>query len=407
MGALDDKFVVLGVSGGIAAYRSCELARSLVKAGATVQVVLTEYGARFVGPLTFQALTGRPAEVGHGGTLAQAGMDHIDLGRQADALVIAPATANTLAKVACGLADNLLTTTVLASTCPLVLAPAMNTRMWENPVTRENLKRLRRQARVVLVGPDAGELACGDQGAGRMAQPDEILWAIGRAVSPQDLAGRRLLVTAGPTREAFDPVRFLSNRSSGKMGYALAQAAARRGASVVLVSGPTGLPAPFGVERELVTSAAEMAKAVARRAAKAEAVVMAAAVADFKPRRARSQKLKKADGGLPAEFSRTPDILANLAKKKGRRVLVGFAAETGDPVAEAQRKRKAKKLDLVVANDVSQPDAGFEVDTNRIVLVDAEGSKTLDLMTKAEAADRILDRVASLLPKKRRTTKRR
>lgn len=407
MGVLDDKFVVLGVTGGIAAYRSCELARLLVKAGAAVQVILTDYGARFVGALTFQALTGRPAEVGHGGYLAQAGMDHVDLGRQADALVIAPATANTLAKIACGLADNLLTTTVLASTCPLVLAPAMNTRMWQNPVTQANLDRLRRQARVILVGPDAGDLACGEEGRGRMAQPDEILWAVARATSPQDLAGRRLLVTAGPTREAFDPVRFLSNRSSGKMGYALAAAAARRGAEVVLVSGPTGLPAPYGVKREPVTSAAEMAKAVERRVAKAEAVVMAAAVADFKPRRARSSKLKKADGGLPAEFSRTKDILAGLARKKGRRVLVGFAAETGDPAAEAERKRKAKKLDLVVANDVSAPDAGFEVDTNRIVLVDADGAEALGLMTKAEAADRILDRVVGLLPKMRKAKKRR
>ena len=407
MGVLDGKFVVLGVTGGIAAYRSCELARLLIKAGATVQAILTDYGAKFVGPLTFQALTGRPAEVGHGGYLAQAGMDHVDLGRQADVLIIAPATANSLAKVACGLADNLLTTTVLASTCPLVLAPAMNTRMWDNPATQQNMARLRGLERVRVVGPAMGSLACGEQGAGRMAEPVEILAAVERGLSPQDLAGRRLLVTAGPTREAIDPVRFLSNRSSGKMGYALAACAARRGAEVGLVSGPTGLQAPWGVERELVTSAAEMAAAVNRRAGRAEAVLMAAAVADFKPRRALARKLKKADGGLPAQWSRTVDVLSDLARKKGRRVLVGFAAETGDPAAEAERKRKAKKLDLVVANDVSQPDAGFEVDCNRVLLVDAGGVEELGLLSKAEVADRILDRVAVLLPKKGRAKKSR
>ncbi len=398
MTGLRDKFVVLGVSGGIAAYRTCELARLLVRAGAEVQPILTEYAARFVGPLTFQALCGRPAEVGSGGQLARSGMEHIDLSREADLCLVAPATANTLAKVACGLADNLLTTTLLACTCPVVLAPAMNSRMWRNPVTAANIARLRLFERFALVGPGSGELACGEQGPGRMAEPTEILYACQRALGPADLAGRRLLITAGPTREALDPIRFLSNRSSGKMGYALAAAAARRGAEVVLISGPCALATPYGVERVDVVSAAEMAAAVERHLAGCQAVIMAAAVADYRPRRARRTKIKKADGGLVVDWVRTRDILAGLGRRKGRRVLVGFAAETGDPVAAARRKLEAKKLDLVVANDVSRPDAGFAVDSNQASLVDREGVAALERMSKDELADRILDRLLPLLP---------
>ena len=398
MGAIDGKLVLLGVSGGIAAFRTCELARLLVREGATVQAVLTEYAARFVGPLTFQALTGRPAEIGLGGNLARAGMDHVELGREADLIVVAPATANTLAKIAHGLADNLLTTTVLASTCPVVLAPAMNTRMWQNPVTADNVRRLGGYDRFRLVGPALGSLACGEEGPGRMAEPGEILFAATSVLMPKDLAGHRLLVTAGPTREALDPVRFLTNRSSGRMGYALAEAAVLRGAEVVLVSGPTSLAPPAFVKLVPVVTAAEMAAAVTRHARWAQAVLMAAAVADFRPKKASAQKIAKADGGLEVQWVRTRDILASLGRRKEKPVLVGFAAQTGDPIPAARKKRKAKKLDLVVANDVSLPDAGFDVDTNRVHLVGPDGVESLDLMSKHEVADRILDRVAALLP---------
>lgn len=350
----------------------------------------------------FQALTGRPAEVGQGGALAESGMPHIDLGRDSEAIVIAPLTANTLAKIAHGLADNLLTQTVLASRCPLVVAPAMNTRMWENPITQENVARLIAQPRMILVGPCPGSLACGEEGVGRMAEPEDILAAVLQAVSPKDLGGRRLLVTAGPTREAWDPVRYLSNRSSGRMGYALAAAAARRGAEVVLVSGPSMLPLPTVAKRVEVTCADEMAKAVYREAKSCDAVLMAAAVADFRPKKTAAKKIKKGSAALTLELERTEDILAKLGRDKGRTLLVGFAAETGNPVAAAREKLRRKNLDLVVANDVSRPDAGFDVETNRVHLVDRSDSLELPLMSKAEVAERILDRVAAMLGKRKR-----
>ena len=405
----ENKLVVLGVSGGIAAYRSCELARLLVKAGFRVQVIMTEYASRFVGPLTFQALTGRPVEVGHGGTLAQAGMDHIDLGQEADLVLVAPATANTLAKLACGMADNLLTTTVLASTCPVLVAPAMNTRMYANTITQENLLKLLNLERFFQVGPDDGDLACGESGPGRMSQPEVIFAHAQRLLSPQDLAGRRLLVSAGPTREAIDPVRFLSNRSSGRMGVALAAAAWRRGADVTLVAGPGVVEPPEGLDCVRVTSAAEMAKEIDARALRQDAVIMAAAVSDFRPRRVGRSKHKKAEGAPDITFVRTADILAGLGRKKSKRLLVGFAAETGDPVPAAIDKLKRKKVDLVVANDVSQADAGFEVETNRVHLVDASGVESLPLMTKTEVAERIVDRLVALLPQpsKRKTRAKR
>jgi len=402
MGLLDDKFIVLGVTGGIAAYRTCELARMLSKDGAVVQAVLTEAAAEMVGPVTFQALTGWPAEVGRGGNLAASGMAHIDLSRQADLIVIAPATANTLAKISWGLADNLLTTTVLASTCPVILAPAMNTRMWENPLTKENVERLQRLERMILVGPASGSLACGDEGPGRMEEPEVIFEAVRTVLSEKDLSGTRVLVTAGPTREPLDPVRYLSNRSSGKMGYALAAAAVRRGAKVTLISGPTGLEAPWGAKLVGVETAAEMARVVSKHLAKCDLLLMAAAVADFAPKKSAKKKVKKAKAGLSIALEKTTDILASVAKQKGKCLLVGFAAETGNPVPEAKRKLKAKKLDLVVANDVSLPDAGFDVDTNRVHLVDKKGAKKLPLLPKEEAAERILDRVVLMLKAKRR-----
>jgi len=396
MGLLDGKFIVLGVTGGISAYRSCELARLLVKDGAAVQAVLTEVAAEMVGPLTFTALTGRPAEVGEGGELMDSGMPHIDLGQSADLILIAPATANTLAKLAHGLADNLLTSTVLASTCPVILAPAMNTRMWNNPVTQRNARSLVSMKRFVQVGPASGSLACGEEGAGRMEEPEMLFQAARRLLARQDLKGRKLLVTAGPTREPVDPVRYLSNRSSGKMGYALAAAAHLRGATVILVSGPTALEPPPGVKRVTVETAAQMARAVSQNLKGVQAVLMAAAVADFAPQKAPARKIKKAQAPKSIAVKPTPDILASLAGKKGLK-RIGFAAETGNPVKEAQRKLKAKKLDLVVANDVSQKDAGFDVDTNRVHLVDRKGAEELPLLSKEEVAHRILDRLVKLL----------
>ena len=394
MGILDGKLIVLGVTGGIAAYRTCELARMLVKDGAEVQAILTEAAAEMVGPVTFQALTGRPAEVGRGGNLASSGMPHIDLGRDADLIVIAPATANTLAKISWGMADNLLTTTVLSSTCPVILAPAMNTRMWNNELTRENVERLQRLERMILVGPGTGSLACGEEGPGRMEEPAVIFEAVRTVLSKKDLKGRRILVTAGPTREPMDPVRYLSNRSSGKMGYALAAAAVRRGAKVTLISGPTSLEAPWGAKLIEVETADEMAKAVVKHMTKCDVLLMAAAVADFAPKKSEKKKVKKSKAGSSVALEKTTDILAQVGKQKGKCLLVGFAAETGNPVPEAKRKLKSKKLDLVVANDVSLPDAGFNVDTNRVHLVDKKGAKKLPLLSKEEVAERILDRVA-------------
>jgi phosphopantothenoylcysteine decarboxylase / phosphopantothenate---cysteine ligase len=402
MGLLDSKFIVLGVSGGIAAYRSCELARLLVKDGARVQAVLTNAAAEMIGPVTFQALTGRPAEVGQGGSLAAAGMPHIDLGRDADLIVVAPATANSLAKFAAGLADNLLCATVLSSTCPVVLAPAMNTRMWENRITQANVSLLDQLERMIFVGPDSGSLACGEEGAGRMEDPLFLLEAVRAVLSKNDLEGRKVLVTAGPTREPLDPVRSLTNRSSGKMGYALAAAARRRGAKVVLVSGPSALTPPWGVKLVEVETAAQMAQAVEKNISRCNLVLMAAAVADFKPKTRAKQKIKKSKALGPIELTRTKDILAALGKKKNKPFLVGFAAETGDPVKSARQKLKIKRLDLIVANDISLPDAGFDVDTNRVHLVDSQASQEIELLSKDEVAERILDRVVKMMPKKRK-----
>jgi phosphopantothenoylcysteine decarboxylase / phosphopantothenate---cysteine ligase len=400
VGTFDGKLVVLGVSGGIAAYRTCELARLLVKDGALVQVILTDYAAQFVGPLTFQALTGRPAEVGQGGRLAAAGMLHIDLAREAKLIVVAPVTANTLAKIANGLADNLLTTTVLASTCPVLLAPAMNVRMWENSITRDNVARLRRNERFHWAGPQHGLLACNEEGVGKMEEP-LVIWEMARAlVADQDLRGKRFLITAGPTREALDPVRFVSNRSSGKMGYALATEARRRGATVTLISGPTALPCPWGVTLQPVLSAAEMAAAVKSKLAECEVLMMVAAVSDFRPRKTDTKKIKKEKGLSHITWEDTEDILASLGKSGNAVFKVGFAAETENPVELARSKLKRKKLDLMVANDVTAPGSGFEVDTNKVYLVEKDRDQELPLLSKEAVANRILDRVVELISKK-------
>lgn len=454
MERLDGVRVLLGVSGGIAAYKSALVARLLVGAGATVDTVLTRGGERFIGATTFEGLTGRPArtEVWEG----VATETHVGLGRGADVVLIYPATAHVLAKLAGGLADDLLTTTLLAATCPVVVAPAMHTEMWQHAATQANVEVLRRRG-VQVIGPDDGKLMGGDSGPGRLVEPHVAIDAVhaalagrvaagaetgagagtaaaeaggaavgagtgearagaaaaeagtvagqvGRAVAPpeRDLAGARVLVTAGGTREPIDPVRFLGNRSSGKMGFALAEVAARRGAEVVLVAAPSTLPTPEGVERVDVTTALEMHDAVFARLDEVDVVVKAAAVADFRPDTAATSKLKKDAGAPKVVLVPNPDILAELGEQRDpdatRPVLVGFAAETDDVEAAGLAKLKRKGADLLVVNDVSGDDAGFEVDTNRAILLDRDGGRVeVPLSSKAEVAEVVLDAVVARL----------
>ncbi len=399
MGKLSKKLVVVGITGGISAYRTCELVRLLKKAKAEVQVIMTEAGAFMVGPQTFQALSGRPVEVGAGGNLAQSGMAHIDLGQEADIIVVAPATANTIAKMACGMADNLLCATVLSSTCPVLLAPAMNVRMWKNPLTQKNIKSLQKLDRFSVTGPASGDLACGESGPGRMEDPQLIFEAIVSGLSKKKLKGKKILVTAGPTKEAIDPVRYICNRSTGRMGIEVAAAAQRMGADGTLVLGPVPLQEPCGVEVVRVTTAAQMAKAVQKASAKKDAVIMTAAVADFTPQKIAVKKIKKDKytKSMLLSLKRTEDILLGLGQKKSKTLLVGFAAETGNLEAEAKKKLKAKRLDLIVANDVSSKDSGFEVDTNRVMLISGSKTEKWPLLTKQEVATRLLERVAGML----------
>ncbi|MGB9724222.1 MAG: bifunctional phosphopantothenoylcysteine decarboxylase/phosphopantothenate--cysteine ligase CoaBC [Chloroflexia bacterium] len=386
--------VVLGVTGGIAAYKAADLASKLVQAGAAVDVVMTEAATHFVGPLTFQALTGRPVHLDPFRLLEQTEMPHLSLAQRAHVLVIAPATANTLAKLAHGIADNLLCAVALATRAPLVLAPAMDTDMWEHPATQENLETLRRRG-AWIVGPGEGRLASGRIGRGRMAEVPEILGTIRRVLGREGpLSGKRVLVTAGGTQEPLDPVRYIGNRSSGKMGYALAQTALDRGAAVTLVTAPTALPTPVGAERVEVRTAEEMRAAVLAALPQCDILVMAAAVADFRPAEVSGQKIKKGKAGLTLHLERTPDILAEVAaerERSGRPALViGFAAETEDLLRNARAKLEGKRLDLIVANDVSSPDSGFGVDTNRVVLLDRYGlEQALPLLPKEEVAGRV------------------
>ena len=393
---LGGKRVLLGVTGGIAAYKACVLARLLVQSGATVQVVMTEAATRFVGPATFEALTGRPVRLGVFENPEQ--VLHVQLARGADLAVVAPATANVLAKLALGLADDLLTSTLLEATCPLVLAPAMHSGMLEHPATREHLGTLSRRG-AVIVGPETGPLAAGDEGPGRMSEPEAILRAAERALGARhDLAGLRLLVTAGPTHEPIDPVRFLGNRSTGLMGFAVAEAAARRGADVVLVAGPTQAPPPPGMRALQVETADEMRGAVLQAAHGRDAVIMAAAVADFRPEFAAGQKLKKESGPPRISLVPTADILRELGEAPGDQVLVGFAAETDDVEEAARKKLVEKNADLIVGNQVGAAGTGFGSRTNRAVIVGRQGEDLpLREYTKAELADVILDRVRDLV----------
>ena len=403
MSTFRDRTVVLGVGGGIAAYKACEFVRLVVKGGGSVRVAMTPNATRFVGPLTFQALTGHPVLVDLLDPASERSYGHLALARAADLLVVAPATANLLARLATGMADDAVTTTALACRCPALLAPAMNTRMWRSPAVQENLATLGRRGWAV-VGPASGELADGDVGEGRLAEPEEIAAAAARLVGRRDLAGRKLVVTAGPTREPLDPVRYLSNPSSGKMGYAVARAAARRGAEVLLVSGPTELPDPDGVRAVRVTTAEEMAKAVLDELPEPDAYVAAAAVSDYRPRDPAAQKKKKGAGDETLVLTRTRDILAALGERhgggSGGPVLVGFAAETEDLLANAREKLRRKRCDLVVANAVGQKGSGFGGDHNRVTLVGPAEIAEIE-GTKDVVADAILDWVVPLLEARR------
>jgi len=390
------KRILLGVSGGIAAYKAAELARRLISAGARVKVVMTRSAQEFVGPLTFQALTGEKVAAAMFGPGSDP-LEHVALGQEVDAIVLAPATANLIGKLAAGIGDDLLTTVMLAATKPVLVCPAMNDQMWHNPVVQENLDRLRARGLHVME-PEAGELACGAVGLGRLPEPEAIVEAASRLVSVQDFMGCRVLVTAGPTYEDFDPVRFLTNRSSGKQGYALARVAWRRGADVCLISGPTALPAPYGVELVPVRSARAMADTVKERFPGTDVLLMAAAVSDYRPSRAEVKKMKRGQEEMQYHLTQNPDILKGLARRKTRQVVVGFAAETHDLEAEARRKVREKNLDLIVANDVNRPDSGFQADTNEVTLIGREGeAEHLPLLHKEEVATRILDRVARLV----------
>ena len=389
--------VVLGVTGCIGAYKACEVLRELQRRGVDVHVVMTAAATRFVSPMTFEALS-RHAVFHDQWALGVSGeIRHISLADDAELLLVAPATANSLGKFARGIADDALSTLYLATRAPVVVAPAMNVNMFEHPAVQENLATLRGRG-VGIVEPGEGYLACGWLGKGRLAEVETIVEAaLSRLARKRDLADQTVLVTAGPTIEDIDPVRYVSNRSSGAMGYRLAEAARDRGARVVLVSGPTALSAPHGVTLVAVRSAEEMQRAVAAHAGAASVVIAAAAVSDYRPAQASGSKLKKTDGPMPLELVRTPDILKGLGEAKGGRLLVGFAAETEDLVANARRKLEAKNLDLIVANDVTAPGAGFGTPTNTVVLLRRDGRRRdVALATKREVAEQILDEVVAL-----------
>lgn len=389
--------IVLGVTGGIAAYKSAELARSLVKHGCVVKTVMTEAATRFVAPLTFRTLTNQPVATSLWEDSPGDPVHHVSLAEEADVMVIAPCTANVLAKIAAGRADDLLTTTALATEAPVVIAPAMNCHMWRKEVTADNVAGLRRRG-AIIVDPGYGELACGDIGEGRLAPVEAITAAVLTQVKrTRSLKGRHVIVTAGPTYEPIDPVRFVGNRSSGKTGFAITEELASRGARVTLVTGPVSLPDPFGVAVVRVETAAEMRDAVLAAWPEADAAIATAAVADFRPAAYSDVKIKKDSAPGSLDLERNPDILAELGAAKGDRVLVGFAAETGDPVQAARAKLVAKNLDLVVGNDVSDPSVGFGSADNRVWFITASEERELPLLPKREVAGRLADRLAQLL----------
>lgn len=393
----DRPTVVVGITGCIAAYKACELVRALVKRDIRVKVVMTQAATRFVGPLTLRTLSGEPVTTSLWDDPGSSLVHHISLAEEADLFVIAPCTANVLAKLATGRADDMLTTTALATQAPIIIAPAMNTHMWRHAATRENLATLRTRG-AVIVEPAAGELACGDTGEGRLADLDAIMEVVeGELTRARDLEGVAALVTAGPTFEPIDPVRFIGNHSSGKQGYAVAEELARRGAIVTLVSGPTTLPDPFGVTTVRVRTALEMQAAVEAVYNTCGVVVATAAVADFRPDTVAPHKLKKDVAPDAVRLVRNPDILAELGARKDGRVLIGFAAESRDVVPAALRKLQDKNLDLVVANDITEPGLGFASDSNRVTFVTASGERAFEPISKRAIAIAIADEIARLV----------
>lgn len=390
--------VVLGVTGGIAVYKACELLRLLQKRGIDVFVVMTQNACRFVAPLTFETLSGHPVAVDTFDRPQTWEVEHIALAKRADLFLIAPATANIMGKMACGIADDMLSTTVMATRAPVLVAPAMNTGMWENAAVQQNVKTLRARG-VEIVTPVSGHLACGDSGAGKL---EDVAVIAERACellfAKKDMEGLRVMVTAGPSREALDPVRYISNRSSGKMGYAIAQAAQKRGAEVTLLSGPVAIEAPQNVKLVPFTTTQELLDRASELAREQDLLIQAAAPADYRAKEVAPQKIKK-QGGEPMTFTlvENPDVAATLGKaKRSGQVFVGFAAETNDVLAHARDKLARKNLDMIVANDVTRPGAGFDVDTNIVTLITKDGQEALPMMSKAEVAQRILDRALAL-----------
>ena len=390
--------IVLGVTGGIAVYKACELLRLLQKRGIDVFVVMTQNACRFVAPLTFETLSGHPVAVDTFDRPQTWEVEHIALAKRADLFLIAPATANIMGKMACGIADDMLSTTVMATRAPVLVAPAMNTGMWENAAVQQNVKTLRARG-VEIVAPVSGHLACGDNGAGKL---EDVAVIAERACellfAKKDMEGLRVMVTAGPSREALDPVRYISNRSSGKMGYAIAQAAQKRGAEVTLLSGPVAIEAPQGVKLVPFTTTQELLDRASELAQEQDLLIQAAAPADYRAKEIAPQKIKK-HGGEPMTFTlvENPDVAATLGKaKRSGQVFVGFAAETNDVLAHARDKLARKNLDMIVANDVTRPGAGFDVDTNIVTLITKDGQEALPMMSKAEVAQRILDRALAL-----------
>jgi phosphopantothenoylcysteine decarboxylase/phosphopantothenate--cysteine ligase len=392
---LANKTVVLGITGGIAAYKAADIASKLTQAGAKVEVVMTESATKLVTPLTLRSITGRPVVTDMFESVSEYYLEHIALAEVADVVVIAPATANTIAKLAAGIADNLLTCLVLATKAPVIIAPAMNDNMFHNSITQDNLAKLKTRG-FTIIDPGYGRLASGKIGWGRLAGVETIIGTIKQVLGRKgDLAGKRIVVTASGTQEPIDPVRHIGNRSSGKMGYAMAEAARDRGAIVALISAPASLSEPAGIKVIHVQTAQQMKEAVAQAVNKADALIMAAAVADYQPKVTAKTKMKKEDSSLTLELVRTPDILTEV---KGDILKVGFAAESDDVVNNARLKREKKQLDLIVANDITSTESGFGTDTNRVTLIDRDGKiESLPLLTKREVADKILDKVVKFI----------
>ena len=395
---LTDKTVVLGITGSIAAYKAADLVSKLTQAGAKVEVIMTESATEFISPLTIRSLTARPVVTGMFGQSLESAIEHVALAEAADVVAIAPATANVISKLAVGVADDMLTCTVLATRAPVIIAPAMHTDMFQNSITQDNLVKLKARG-FIIVGPVYGRLATGTVGIGRLAEVEEIIATVKQALGRSgDLVGKRIVVTAGGTQEPVDPVRYIGNRSSGKMGYAIAEAARDRGAEVKLIIAPTSIPAPADIEITQVETALQMKEAVTQAVTQADALIMAAAGADYQPRSAAKAKIKKETADLSLELIRTPDILAEVG---GNLVKVGFAAESENVVENARSKLEQKQLDIIIANDITDVDSGFGTDTNKVTIINRDGkTESLPLMTKREVADKILERVVGLLSPK-------